>query len=240
MKMKVTMKKYYLIMFCGLFIALQIVLRRITNIDFGFVRVNLEFVAVALGGAILGPLWNGLICAASDIIGFLMVPGQGAFFPGYTLSALLKGMAYGFFLKSALPGFSHMEHNQPLSETRPLSTTQPLSTTRPLSTTQPLSETRPRSVNNPQSANRPLSTTRSLLVRASLAAFTVTFPIEAFLNTLWVAMLYNEAYSFYLGARLIKSAIMLPLHVLAFAAIWRPLRKYIESAVMPKLSPAKN
>ena len=198
MKMKVTMKKYYLIMFCGLFIALQIVLRRITNIDFGFVRVNLEFVAVALGGALLGPLWNGLICAASDIIGFLMVPGQGAFFPGYTLSALLKGMAYGFFLKSALPGFTHIEHN------------------------------------------RPLSTTRSLLFRTSLAAFTVTFPIEAFLNTLWVAMLYNEAYSFYLGARLIKSAIMLPLHVLAFAAIWRPLRKYIESAVMPKLSPAKN
>ena len=198
MKMKVTMKKYYLIMFCGLFIALQIVLRRITNIDFGFVRVNLEFVAVALGGALLGPLWNGLICAASDIIGFLMVPGQGAFFPGYTLSALLKGMAYGFFLKSALPGFTNIEHN------------------------------------------RPLSTTRSLLVRTSLAAFTVTFPIEAFLNTLWVAMLYNEAYSFYLGARLIKSAIMLPLHVLAFAAIWRPLRKYIESAVMPKLSPAKN
>jgi hypothetical protein len=75
-----------------------------------------------------------------------------------------------------------------------------------------------------------------MIIRVTLGAFCVTILIEAFLNTLWVAMLYNETYIFYLGTRIIKSLIMLPVHVAVFGAIWRPLGKYINSAVAPKLA----
>ena len=180
------MRKYYIVIFCGLFIALQVVFRRVTAIDMGFVRVNLEFLPIALGGAIFGPMINGLVSAASDVVGFLLFPSQAAFFPGYTLSALLKGLAYGLFLKAPLP-----------------------------------------------------KRTRGVLIRAALAAFCVTIPIEALLNTLWYAMLYKEAYTIHLGTRLIKSFIMLPLHVLMFGAVWRPLGPYIERAVIPKITRKK-
>ena len=199
------MKKNYLIILCGLFIALQTVLKKLTAIDFGIVRVNFDFIAIALGGAILGPLWNGLICAATDVVSFILFPGRDPFFPGFTLSALLKGLAYGFFLKSALPF---------------------------LNDTEKLPDKHP----DKARARGTMSTTRSLLIRTALGAFCVTIPIEAFLNTLWVAMLYNEAYMFYLGTRLVKSLIMLPAHVVLFGAIWRPLGKYIETAVMPKVA----
>jgi len=97
------MKKIYITILCGLFIALQVAFGRIMAIDVGFMRVTFVFIPIAIGGAILGPVWNGLICAAADIAGFLLVPSQGAFFPGFTLSAFLRGAAYGYFLKGALP-----------------------------------------------------------------------------------------------------------------------------------------
>jgi ECF transporter S component (folate family) len=205
------MKKNYLIILCGLFIALQTVLKKLTAIDLGFVVIDLDFIAIALGGAILGPLWNGLICAATDVVSFILFPGRDPFFPGFTLSALLKGLAYGFFLKSALPF---------LNDTGKLPDKHPDKTRAP----------------EPARARGPISTTRSLLIRTTLGAFCVTILIEAFLNTLWVAMLYNKAYMFYLGSRLVKSLIMLPAHVALFGAIWRPLGKYIETAVMPKVA----
>ena len=115
------MKKIYITILCGLFIALQVAFGRIMAIDVGFMRVTFVFIPIAIGGAILGPVWNGLICAAADIAGFLLVPSQGAFFPGFTLSAFLRGAAYGYFLKGALP-FSAIVSPQagPLSTNRSL------------------------------------------------------------------------------------------------------------------------
>jgi len=85
-----------------------------------------------------------------------------------------------------------------------------------------------------------LSATVSLLARTLIAAFLVNIPVEAFLNTLWIAMIYNEAYSFYFVTRFIKSLAMIPVDVIIFGAIWRSIGKYIESAVIPKVAPVKN
>ena len=184
------MKKYYIIVLCGMFIAMQVIFGRYLAVDAVFVRISFVFIPIAIGGAIFGPLWNGIICAAADIAGFLLYPGQGPFFPGFTLSAFLSGAAYGFFLKAA-----------------------------------------------PSAAGRlPLSTTGSLLIRVSLAAFCVNILINALLNTLWIAILLDKAYTFFLIERMIKSLILLPINIAVISAIWKSLGKYIMSSVCPKIS----
>jgi len=205
------MKKYYITILCGLFIALQVVLGRWLAIDIIFMRVSLVFIPMALGGVILGPLWNGIICAAADIAGFLLVPSQGAYFPGFTVSAFLSGAAYGFFLKTPF---------QPLDDflkniTKPKCNKQS-------STLQ-------------QSPTNPLSSASSLAVRTFLAAFCVTIIFDAFLNTLWISIVYERAYIVYFTTRFIKSLAMLPIIVIVFGIIWRTLGKFIERNVYPKL-----
>ena len=104
-----------MIVLSGLFIAMLVVFERILVINTGFMRVSFVFIPVAIGGAIFGPVWNGLIYAAADILGVMIMPGQGAYFPGFTISAFLSGAVCGFFLKSAavLP-------SQPLASARAL------------------------------------------------------------------------------------------------------------------------
>ena len=205
------MRKYYITILCGLFIALQVVLGRWLAIDVVFMRISFVFVPIALGGAILGPLWNGLICVAADIAGFVLFPGQGAFFPGFTLSAFLTGYTYGFFLKTPLPPLDNM-----------------------ISTVFPGAGNAGQ-LSVPDPAN-PLSSTRSLIVRTFIASFCINILIDALLNTLWISILYERAYMFYFGTRMIKSVAMLPVHVVVFGIIWRSLGKYIGTSVSPKIA----
>ena len=232
------MKKTYATILCGLFIALQIVFERILVIDAGYMRISLVFIPYALGGAIFGPLWNGVMSAAADIIGFLIAPGQGAFFPGFTLSAFLSGFAYGFFYKAALPRFGRTLRGiaAPSHEIA-----QDGRTLRDIAA--PSHEIAQdgrtlRGIAAPSPAGA-ISKTRPLLIRTLLAAFCVTILINACLNTLWVAILYNRAYAFYFGARFIKALIMLPVQVVVNGAAWRSLGGYIEKSVFPKLRRAQ-
>ena len=205
------MRRYYITILCGLFVALQVVFGRWLAIDLVFVRISLVFIPIALGGAMLGSLWNGIICAIADIAGFLLIPSQGAYFPGFTVSSFFSGFAYGFFLKTPI---------QPLDKFFEKISKNKNSISEP--TSQQVSES-------------PLSSTGSLVVRTFLAAFCVTIIIDAFMNTLWVSILYKKAYTVYFATRLIKSTAMLPVHVVVFGIIWRTLGKFIERNVYPKL-----
>ena len=223
------MKRNYVVILCGLFIAMQVVLGRVIAIDVGFMRISFGFIPIALGGAIFGPFWNGIICAAADIAGFLTVPSQYPFFPGFTLSAFLSGFAYGFFLNvplasRAADGKPHNHHPIPprAADGKPHDRfPQPFGTW----------------FMKDMAAHSPIScnlSARSLLIRISLAAFCVTILIDAFLTTYWVSIIYKNAYLFYFWTRLIKSAIMLPIHVAVFGALWRYLGKYIATTIYQK------
>ena len=227
------MRKYYITILCGLFIAIQVVFRRILAIDLVFMRINLEFIPIAIGGAILGPMWNGIICAAADIIGFLLTPNPGVFFPGFTLSEFIKGVAYGYFFTASIPFLDNL-----LTQTAGKYARKQKSA----SGSDTESESESGKINGAKSSvpvsksAHPLSTLNSLLVRTAFAAFIVTLPVEALLNTLWVSILYKRAFMFYFGTRLIKALIMFPVHIAAIGVIWRTLGKYIESFVFPKIA----
>lgn len=63
-------------------------------------RVKFVFLVTAVGAMIYGPVVAMLAGVATDIVGYLIAP-FGAFFPGYTLSALLSGLVYALFLYRA-------------------------------------------------------------------------------------------------------------------------------------------
>lgn len=93
------MKKTRIIVLMGLFIALSVIFTRILRpVELPFVRVSFGFVITSLSAIALGPVLAGVIAAIADILGFFLFPAGAAFFPGFTLSALIAGIFYGLFL----------------------------------------------------------------------------------------------------------------------------------------------
>jgi len=61
------------------------------------IRIGFGFLPVAVAGILFGPVWAGISYASGDILGMFIFP-KNAFFPGFTLSAFLTGLIYGFIL----------------------------------------------------------------------------------------------------------------------------------------------
>ena len=63
-----------------------------TTIEIGF-----AYLALALCGMMFGPVVGGIAGAVGDTLGFIVSP-NGAFFPGFTISAFIMGFIYGILL----------------------------------------------------------------------------------------------------------------------------------------------
>ncbi len=61
------------------------------------VEIRLQFLPVACAGMLFGPAIGGIIGGLTDILAFLIKP-TGPYFPGFTISGVVQGMIYGFFL----------------------------------------------------------------------------------------------------------------------------------------------
>lgn len=81
----------------GLLIALEVVLNRFGSINMWNLKIGLAFIPVVIAGMLFGPVKASLVGVLSDIIGAILFP-SGAFFPGFTLTAFLKGLLYGTLL----------------------------------------------------------------------------------------------------------------------------------------------
>ena len=79
-------------------IALEIVLTRFASINTPIVRIGFGFLPIAVAAILYGPIWAGAIYALGDILGMMIFPTGGAYFPGFTLSAFLVGAIYGLIL----------------------------------------------------------------------------------------------------------------------------------------------
>lgn len=78
-------------------IALEIILTRFFSINTPILRIGFGFLPVAMTGILFGPLWAGAAYALGDILGMMIFPA-GAYFPGFTLTAFLTGLTFGFIL----------------------------------------------------------------------------------------------------------------------------------------------
>lgn len=77
--------------------ALHLVLNQFTIPVSQLLEVGFDFLAVAATGYLCGPWVAGLSGIVTDLLGYILRP-NGPYFPGWTLSAVLVGMLYGFWL----------------------------------------------------------------------------------------------------------------------------------------------
>lgn len=85
------------IVLLGLLTALEIVLTRFLSVNTEIFKIGFGFLAVALAGWFFGPIGGMIVGGLGDLIGALLFP-VGAYFPGFTVIAVLEGALYGFFL----------------------------------------------------------------------------------------------------------------------------------------------
>ncbi len=81
---------------CAMFVALHAVLSSVFIPVGENLRIYFTFFLSALGASIYGPFMALAEGFLSDIIGYIIAP-SGAFFPGYTLSAMLGSFVYALF-----------------------------------------------------------------------------------------------------------------------------------------------
>lgn len=91
------MKKTRVLVFIALFIAIEIVLTRFLSIQTPIIRISFGFIPIALSAIMFGPIVGGVTAMLADLLGMMLFP-RFAYFPGFTLSALLGGITYGLFL----------------------------------------------------------------------------------------------------------------------------------------------
>ena len=90
--------------YAGLFTAISVILTRFFagNINLlGIFALRLSFgeVPIMLSGILLGPVYGAVCGALSDIIGYVVNPVGGPYFPGFTLTAALTGLIPGVLSK---------------------------------------------------------------------------------------------------------------------------------------------
>lgn len=83
--------------YTGVLVALQIVLGNLVQVALLEKQMNLGFLPIAAAGYLFGPVSAMIVAALGDILGTLIF-GTGAYFPGFTVTALIVGFLYGVML----------------------------------------------------------------------------------------------------------------------------------------------
>ena len=83
----------------GILVAMEIILARF-SIHTWNLKIGFSFVPVVVAAIFYGPVTAGLVGAFGDIMGYILFP-VGAYFPGFTLTAFVTGMIFGFFLRKS-------------------------------------------------------------------------------------------------------------------------------------------
>ncbi|MDR2939752.1 MAG: folate family ECF transporter S component [Clostridiales bacterium] len=90
---KIETKKLVII---ALLVALGIVLSRYLSIQTPIVRVGFGFLPNVVIAMLFGPVYAAFGAAAADFLGTVLFSGD--YFPGFTITAFLAGLVYGFFI----------------------------------------------------------------------------------------------------------------------------------------------
>lgn len=168
------MKKTRVLVFLSLMIAMNVLLTHmIPVIQVDIIRISFGFVPQSFSSMLFGPVIGGAGAMLGDIIGMVIAP-KGPYFPGFTLSALLTGMIYGFFLFGK----------------------------------------------------------QKTLLRIILAVLCITLLVDIGLNTYWLTILLGKGYLAILPARVIKSAVMLPVQVSVIYLLWCYVGNHIENTLL--------
>lgn len=91
-------KKTSTIVTMALLISIKIVLGLLTISISDKLKISISFIPIAAIGVLFGPIAGAIAGFVGDIIGFVVNPGSGAFFFGYTITAVISGLTWGIVL----------------------------------------------------------------------------------------------------------------------------------------------
>ncbi len=95
--MKKTKFTTEMLVFTGFMIALSVVLSKLVSINITYLRIGFGFLPIAVLAIMYGPYVAAIGNGIADILGAWLFP-TGAFFPGFTVSAVLTGLIFGWVL----------------------------------------------------------------------------------------------------------------------------------------------
>ncbi len=81
----------------AMLIAMEVVLSRFLSYAVWNMKIGFAFLPVAIAAIMLGPVKAAIVGGVADFVGAILFP-IGAYFPGFTLTAVLMGLVYGLFL----------------------------------------------------------------------------------------------------------------------------------------------
>lgn len=81
----------------ALLIAMQIILSRFLSINAWNLKIGFAFTAIFVAAYLYGPWFAAVVATIADVVGACLFP-SGAFFPGFTVTAILGGLLMGVFL----------------------------------------------------------------------------------------------------------------------------------------------
>lgn len=84
----------------GLLIALEIVFARFCSVQAWNIRIGFSFLPIVMAAVLYGAIPAAIVAGIADILGAVLFPSTGAYFPGFTLTACLMGLVFGIFLYS--------------------------------------------------------------------------------------------------------------------------------------------
>ena len=91
--------------FTALLMALYVVLSQFLSIRIGsFLKIGFAFFPAAVAARLFGPAGGIAVYALGDMIGGILFPTGGAYYPGFTVTYVLMGLVYGicFYRKSSV------------------------------------------------------------------------------------------------------------------------------------------
>ena len=88
------------LVFLALMVALNVVLGRLSIQLTQEIRLSIVgFMPIAMSAYLLGPVYGALTGAAGDIVNYMLFTHvYGHYFPGYSITAALSGLWYGYML----------------------------------------------------------------------------------------------------------------------------------------------
>ncbi len=95
------MKDTKMLVVAAMMIALRVAMKGLAIPLAPSLKINTAFFVNALGAMIFGPVVAGLSAAVSDVLGFLMWPQDGFYFPPFMLTEIAGSMIFALFLYRA-------------------------------------------------------------------------------------------------------------------------------------------
>ncbi|MBE6775750.1 MAG: folate family ECF transporter S component [Ruminococcaceae bacterium] len=98
-------EKIFKLVCLALLTAMQIVIARILVIPLSeSLRISFSFIPVVIAARSFGVVGAVTVYGLGDFIGAVAFPTTGAYFPGFTLTAVVSGLIYGLFLRKKTSG----------------------------------------------------------------------------------------------------------------------------------------